>query len=1265
MLEIDGKDISELSDIDLRSLIGLLCEADLCALGLPTAGVTWGGHQNAKDGGIDVRVELTTSPHQDGFVPRSKTGFQVKKPDMARNAIIDEMRPKGKLREVIKDLVDAKGAYIIVSSQGSTADFALKDRKQAMRDALSDCPNNLDLKVDFYDRERIAGWVRSHPSLVLWVRDKIGRPLQGWKAYENWARCPNGIEEEYMLDEHIRVHINTKAQSDGLSAIEGINEIRNTLRRPASSVRLVGLSGVGKTRLLQALFDERIGRKPLNKSRVFYTDISNSPNPDPCNFAERIIALQKTAILAIDNCPPDLHRSLISVCSKQGSQVSLITVEYDVREDQPEETEVVRLEPASTELIEKILLARFSYINEVGARSIAEFSGGNARIAIALGNTVKRGENLSELRDNELFNRLFQQRNEPNSSLLRAAEACSLVYSFNNKAIENDDIELRLLGSLVEMSVQEVYKNVSELKRRDLAQQRGVWRAVLPHAIANKLAQRAFENIPIDKICNVFEKGGSERLLKSFSRRLSYLHECEAAVEVSRRWLGENGLLEDVSNLDELCMSLLTNIAPLNPELTLSTIERVAAGDNAHIFYSRDNVNYNEFTRLLRSLAYDKNLFIRATELLCRFALSEKPDENVNSIRKLLKSLFHIFLSGTQATAEQRLDIIQQLVGSNFDNEVDLGLALLDAALESWHFSSHYGFEFGAHPRDYGFTPKDAEEVHQWYKPFIEYSIQLAVSESPVASKAKNLLAQKFRGLWIKVGMYDELERASEIISAKGSWKEGWVVVRTTKRFDSEKMDTKIYDRLNNLDLLLEPTSLIERARLYALSYGNALDLADSIGDQDENGYLLAEEITRSLGREVGSQDDIFKEILPEILSNDSSRLYSFGQGLAEGCISPKKMWRDFCSQLLLLEESKRKYQVLRGFLNGISEIDVHLSERILEEAVTNDILATVYPWLQTSVKINAQGVARLRHSLEYGVAPVWQYSCLGYGKVHETISDTDLEELLRILSSRLSGIEVAIDILNMRLYGSSKDVLSDNIQSLGQELVLKYQFSRKDNKVNGRMDYELTNIVQLCFADESAKDSARALCNKLVESIENFDIFEMDYRMVLNMLAKSQPVAFLDVFLGRDIKLDYKVKRALKETGSISQINDDLIIGWCEANPKIRYAILASAIVPFRKVENGNKLEWTTLALRIINNSDDPILILNQFKSSFLPRSWSGSLAEKLQSRLSLISDLKGHENISVAGWAMKEEMKFKEAVRLERERELKQERERNERFE
>ena len=106
ILDITGKDVEKLNDTDLRTLIGLLCEAEATQMGLQTAGVTWGGDQTASDGGIDVRVKLPVEPPSETYIPRTHTGFQVKSSDLARAAIIKEMKPKGKLRSSIKELVE-------------------------------------------------------------------------------------------------------------------------------------------------------------------------------------------------------------------------------------------------------------------------------------------------------------------------------------------------------------------------------------------------------------------------------------------------------------------------------------------------------------------------------------------------------------------------------------------------------------------------------------------------------------------------------------------------------------------------------------------------------------------------------------------------------------------------------------------------------------------------------------------------------------------------------------------------------------------------------------------------------------------------------------------------------------------------------------------------------------------------------------------------------------------------------------------------------
>ncbi|WP_371371004.1 hypothetical protein [Sporomusa aerivorans] len=1264
MLEITGNDIRDLSDSDLRGLVGLLCEAELRAADFPTAGVTWSGHQNAKDGGLDVRVEITAVLHEDCFVPRSITGYQVKKPDMPRAAITSEMRPGGELRKVINDLAQAGGAYIIVSSQGSLADSALIDRRSAMKEALFDCPFFDQIKLDFYDRERIASWVRSHPSLILWVRVKIGRSIQGWKTYGNWTKSPGGTEADYMIDNHIRLHNSANPGSDGLSALDGINELRILLSRPSSSVRLVGLSGVGKTRLLQALFDERIGQKPLNRTQVFYTDMSDSPDPHPGNMAERLVALQKSAILIIDNCPPELHRRLTSICTASDSQVRLITVEYDVRDDQPEETEVFRLEPASNELIEKMIQVRFNHISDIDARTIAEFSGGNARIAIALANTVRRGENLANLRDEELFSRLFQQRNQVNESLLRAAEVCSLVYSFDCQSIEGSASELDRLGSLIGMNHKDLFQLTSELKRRDLVQQRSNWRALLPHAVANRLARRALENIPLNEIYRTFEIAGNERSLMSFSRRLSYLHECDAAKEITGRWLSEKGLLEDISHLNDLGIALFINIAPINPELTLAAIERVL-GQTAHQeFFLRKSFHYIEFTRLLRSLAYDKELFERSTLLLCRIAISESPNENNNSIRHLVKSLFHLYMSGTHATAEQRLKIIAKLVESNQADQVDFGMTLLDAALETWHFSPNYGFEFGARSRDYGFTPSTEQEIKNWYKVYVEYAAALAVSERAVAPKVQSVLAENFRGLWLSAGIYDELECVVNMISSNDVWIEGWLAVRSTRKLHKDGMEPSILSRLNKLDALLKPTKLIDQARLYALSDNkNGLGLADTI-EIDEDYTETCNNInltTRSIGQEIAADDEVFNVLLPELLTSDSYRLCSFGQGLADDCVNPYKMWKAFSDGLQVIEETRRRYGLLIGFLNAIEQ---SVSEKLLDAAVSDRVLAAAFPTLQISVQITERGITRLKQSLDFGVAPIWLYSNLGYRRRNEIIKDEDLSELLRLISSQTDGIEVAIDILRMRLPGNPADKsLSSIIASVGQDLVVMYDFSLKNNR--SHMDYSLATIIKKCFIGARGAENASKVCSKIVNSLMTQSIHLLsDYRHVLEAFAKMHPIVFLDTILAEK-NLNHRIDWGINAKIPLSVIAEDVVIDWCELNPGSRYSILSSALLPYRKNTESDVFEWTQLALTVIDKCPDPITALNNLSSAFRPTAWSGSRAELMGKCLKLISDLKTHNNTDVVEWAINREQVFAEEIRHERGHERKYEREQNERFE
>jgi hypothetical protein len=407
LFDVSSEHIAALDDEGLRLLIARLCEADLRLRGFPTSAVLYGGNQIAADGGIDIRIELPPDAGISGFIPRTATGFQAKADDMPPAKIEDEMRPQTKqgdgakahcLRPSIRSLAEVGGAYVIVSSKGSTTDSRLIDRREAMRAAVADLDCGYDLHLDFYDRTRMATWVREYPGEILWLRERIGHPLSGWRPFGNWSNAPAGADDNYLSDEGARLRDQTHPQDGPLSISEGIGRLRSLLLLPGGIVRLTGLSGTGKTRLLEALFDPHIGSQPLDPAHAVYVDIGQeAPQPSAGQLANQLIAEGKRTILLLDNCPHETHDAIAPICKSSGSTLSLITVDLDIRDDKPEDTNVFRLQNASETVIESLLEYRYPSLSQAVRRHIAEFSGGNARIAILTAQHVGPETNLADL----------------------------------------------------------------------------------------------------------------------------------------------------------------------------------------------------------------------------------------------------------------------------------------------------------------------------------------------------------------------------------------------------------------------------------------------------------------------------------------------------------------------------------------------------------------------------------------------------------------------------------------------------------------------------------------------------------------------------------------------------------------------------------------------------------------------------------------------------------------------------------------------------
>jgi hypothetical protein len=137
----------------------------------------------------------------------------------------------------------------------------------------------------------LATWVRRHPGLITWVKEKVGRALVGWRPYGPWSGAAEGVEAEYLFDDKLRLQLGKDRNAPAQPVADAIDELRDELAKSGKMVRLVGLSGVGKTRLVEALFDARIGSRSLPPSLAVYTNLSDNPDPQPTGLVSDLIAL--------------------------------------------------------------------------------------------------------------------------------------------------------------------------------------------------------------------------------------------------------------------------------------------------------------------------------------------------------------------------------------------------------------------------------------------------------------------------------------------------------------------------------------------------------------------------------------------------------------------------------------------------------------------------------------------------------------------------------------------------------------------------------------------------------------------------------------------------------------------------------------------------------------------------------------------------------------------------------------------------------------
>ena len=214
-------------------------------------------------------------------------------------------------------------------------------------------------------------------------------------------------------------------------------------------------------------------------------------------------------------------------------------------------------------------------------------------------------------------------------------------------------------------------------------------------------------------------------------------------------------------------------------------------------------------------------------------------------------------------------------------------------------------------------------------------------------------------------------------------------------------------------------------------------------------------------------------------------------------------------------------------------------------------------------------------------------------------------------------------------------------------------------------------SLVKRCLAGAEGEPSARALLSVLRAGLADYSISSYDFEDLIAGLFKVQPLAALDTLVDGDADhaLTFVRARSLEgveegQSNPLVKVPSETLLGWCRAGDPRRWALLAG-VVPALATDTKGALGWTDIALDLIKQSPEPNQVIGELLERLSPTSWSGSRAEIMFKRMHLFDTLESLVSGDARDQLKQQRTNFEEQIARERQWELKQHRQHNERFE
>lgn len=1235
--EIDRNHIESLNDYDLTELLQRLLFLEAQKLGLPEARVSVSLSIDSPDGGEDGKIEWTGGPDPatSSWIPTRCTLFQVKATLMDKADCKKEVITKdgNNIKPRVKPVVKAGGSYVLFYGRSCEGQYET-DRVDKIREAFTEkigAPSANDVTIKVYGSEKIARWTNQHAAAVAFVMERRGVALPA--AMQTWSSW----EEEHPRA--LSFFLNRQR-----AAV--IADLRRSLHQAQRCVRLVGLSGLGKSRAALEVFRPPVDRDQEPEQEALSRACVYMANGD--QHASDVVAAIRgmkdrsiTAVIVVDECPLDLHQKLAQIVRAPKSKLTLLTLDFDPSMPMGgDRTDYYCLTPLAQDEMEALLRGSALNLPDEHVGTVAAMADGFPRMAELLARLLDQGDgNLWALAKPEVFRDLVVRRAENPDLVWDVAVALAIV---EHLGVDGDvQYELQsfcdqILGGL---PLADVYRVVRDLEDGGIAYRRGDYVRLTPLPLAVVLAAKWWNGVsPEDAIALLTGDRLPQPVVDAVKSQLSrlrghkWVEKLVAQIAAVTGPFGRRGLVDSATG-----SRLLSSLAEVNPEAVAKLLSfhfaAMTPEQSAQVVDGRRDLVW-----CLEKLAWWPTTFDDAAWMLLVFAAGENETWSNNATGQF-RQLYHVFLAGTEVPALQRLNVIDRGLATSDVRIVHVCIQALVEALAAGHYHRMGGVESqGGSIARQDWAPSTRAEIGEYWASVLDRLCPYLALHGEPGPTVRRDVAERARGV-IASGFIDLVEHLVDRVSASGvGWPEMLDALRTTANYDAEDVGSEGLARLDALAKRLEPTDLEGRLRLIVStpSY-NELRTEES-----GSVTIVAEERALALGAEMAAVPETLLNYLPVVLVDEQRQGFTFGRALGDHLVDPAATLKGGMHALRGLPPNRRNATVLMGLAASMMRRDPAttramvrgwLDDREIRGAAL-DILRAVGP--------DDEDAKILVHLLEVNDVDPDAIRPFAYGRATAGLSDHAVAEVLAaLLRKGDTGAIVALELLGMRLH---RENVPENLLAVSKEVLAAQRGGHEDVMSSHRFEDLARKVLKFNPEDSSF---VAELTQGLIEGSQVYEGGRRNISSVLGDLLRVRPDVVWPLLRAELSSGDWS--RAARVTSAMGKwfgegvdllalVGQDALLDWAGSSAEAAYWG-AKLVEPLRSkpATSGDFPSWNPFVIELLRRHGSDKHVRSAVSAKISSGVWTGSAVPRLERQRAAFAELQRLNHPEVADWAAK----------------------------